>query len=103
MRLLRAVAQLQKMNLPEAAALLRQRGRLTFGYYSFPPAHWRRLSTTEPLNKVLREFRERLRAIGSISEDNAAALMASARLRYVARTAWGRQWIDLTKSKPSEG
>jgi transposase-like protein len=99
-RLVQAVAQLQAIQLPEAAALLGQIGEQTLSYYAYPENHWRRLNNLKPLHKVLREFRERARVLGSASDGAAAVLLVSARLRHIARTIWGRRrYLDMTSRK----
>jgi len=84
-------AGLRKEDLAGAAALVERSAGFLFSYFDFPPGHWSRLQDIEPLKKTLNMFRERIRIIGPVPDEEALVLMAGARLRYVSRMTWGRR------------
>ena len=60
----------------------------TLGYYGFPEAHWRRIRTNNPLERILREIRRRSRVVGAFPDGQSALKLAAARLRYIAGSEW---------------
>ena len=56
---------------------------------SFPRAHWLKIRTTNPLERIMREIRRRTRVVGAFPDGNAALLLVAARLRHIAGTRWG--------------
>jgi transposase-like protein len=92
-----AVAEkLEGMRLKKAAELVREGVAETFAYYAFPPEHWRKLRTNNPLERLLREIRRRTRVVGSFPDGRSALMLAAARLRHVAGTKWGSQrYMDM--------
>ena len=86
----KAVAEkLEGMKLKKAARLVRDGIAETFSYYAFPPEHWRKLRTNNPLERLLREIRRRTRVVGCFPDGRSALMLAAARLRHVAGTKWG--------------
>jgi transposase-like protein len=61
---------------------------LTITYHHFPEAHWRRIRTNNPLERMLREIRRRTRVVGAFPDGQSALNLAAARLRYVAGSGW---------------
>jgi transposase-like protein len=57
-------------------------------YYAFPEAHWRRIRTNNPLERILREIRRRSRVVGAFPDGQSALNLAAARLRYIAGSEW---------------
>ena len=52
---LRVVAKLRDLRLTKAAELVEMGVAETLAYYEFPEAHWRRIRTNNPLERILRE------------------------------------------------
>ena len=100
------VSKLRQMRLPNAAALVEKRIEETFSYYRFPPQHWRRIRTNNPLERIIREIRRRTRVVGSFPDGNAVLMLVAARLRHIAATKWGlRRYLKmelLTEVKETE-
>ena len=53
------VERLKQMKLKNAALLVAEGIEDTLSYYAFPPEHWRRIRTNNPLERILREVRRR--------------------------------------------
>lgn len=83
------IEKLEQMRLPAAAQKLRDSIEETFAYYSFPETHWRRIRTNNPLERLMREIRRRTKVVGAFPDGHSALMLAAARLRHVAGTAWG--------------
>ena len=61
---LQVVAKLPASRLSKAAELVETDVAETLAYYAFPEAHWRRVRTNNPLERILREIRRRSRVVG---------------------------------------
>ena len=62
----------------------------------FPMEHWRRIRTNNPLERIIREIRRRMRVVGSFPDGHPALMLSAARLRHVAGTRWGtRKYLDM--------
>ena len=82
------VASLQAMKLPRAADKVAEIFDETLTYYAFPPEHWRRLRSNNPLERLMREIRRRTRVVGAFPDGNSCLNLAAARLRHIAGTEW---------------
>jgi len=82
------VAKLREQRLTRAAELVENAVEETFGYYTFPEEHWRRIRTNNPLERILREIRRRTRVVGAFPDGQSALNLAAARLRHVAGSEW---------------
>ena len=82
------VAKLRALRLTKAAELVETGVGETLAYYEFPEAHWRRIRTNNPLERILREIRRRSRVVGAFPDGNSALNLAAARLRHIAGTRW---------------
>ena len=72
----------------------------TLTYYHFPREHRRRLRTNNPLERILREVRRRMRVVGAFPDGNSALMLVAARLRYFAGTNWGtRRYLRMNLLK----
>ena len=61
-----------------------------------PPAHWIRIRTNNPLERLLREIRRRTRVVGSFPDGHSALMLSAARLRHIAGTKWGtRRYLTM--------
>jgi putative transposase len=81
--------KLLAMKLPKAAQIMKEGIEETLSYMGFPREHWLRIRTTNPLERINREIRRRTRVVGAFPDGNAAVLLVTARLRYIAGTRWG--------------
>ena len=70
---LRRLAVRLEPSYPDAARLLLQAEDEILTYKDFPPEHWRRIHSTNPLERVNKEVRRRTRVIG-IFPDRSATL-----------------------------
>jgi putative transposase len=50
-------------------------------HYTFPPEHWEALRTTNPIERVNKEFKRRSRAMEVVSADGLKALLAFTAIR----------------------
>ena len=82
------VAKLRTSRLTKAAELVETGVAETLTYYEFPEAHWRRIRTNNPLERIMREIRRRTRVVGAFPDGNSALNLAAARLRHIAGTRW---------------
>ena len=85
------VEKLREMRLKEAATKINDSIQETLTFYSFPPPHWRRIRTNNPLERIMREIRRRTRVVGAFPDGNSALMLAAARLRHIAGTQWGHK------------
>ena len=93
----RAVIQkLKEQKLSGAAKKIEDSIDETLTYYDFPSAHWRRIRTNNPLERILREVRRRTRVVGAFPDGNSALMLVAARLRHIAGTRWGtRRYLNM--------
>lgn len=90
--------KLETLKLGKAAALVREGVSETLAYMAFPREHWVRLRTNNMLERLMREIRRRTRVVGNFPDGDAAVMLVSARLRYIAGTKWGsRRYLDMDK------
>lgn len=82
------VEKLKKMKLREAAKKIEESIAETLAYYDFPSAHWRRIRTNNPLERIMREIRRRTNVVGAFPDGNSALMLVAARLRHIAGTRW---------------
>ena len=82
------IAKLEKMKLGQAAEKVRESIGQTLSYYDFPSAHWRRIRTNNPLERVMREIRRRTNVVGAFPDGNSALMLVAARLRHISGTRW---------------
>lgn len=93
------VAQkLSAMKLGQAAAFVRESVQQTLRYMSYPPEHWLRIRTNNPLERVMKEIKRRTKVVGSFPDGRSALMLSAARLRHVAGTRWGtRKYLDMDR------
>lgn len=82
------IGKLEKMKLKQAAQKIRESINETLSYYYFPSAHWRRIRTNNPLERIMREIRRRTNVVGAFPDGNSALMLVAARLRHIAGTRW---------------
>lgn len=83
------IKKLKSQKLIQAALVVQKSIDETLSYYDFPDAHWRRIRTNNPLERILREVRRRTRVVGAFPDGNSALMLVAARLRHIAGTRWG--------------
>ena len=83
------IQKLQERKLGQAAEKIKASVLETLTYYEFPSAHWRRIRTNNPLERVLREVRRRTRVVGAFPDGQSALMLVAARLRHIAGSRWG--------------
>lgn len=97
------IEKLTSQKLPKAAQIVREGIEDTITYYDFPDAHWRRVRTNNPLERILREVRRRTRVVGAFPDGNSALMLVAARLRHIAGTRWGtRRYLNMNLLKEME-
>ncbi len=90
------VKKLKGRKLHQAAEVVRNGIADTLAYYDFPDAHWRRIRTNNPLERILREVRRRTRVVGAFPDGNSALMLVAARLRHIGGTRWGtRRYLNM--------
>ena len=81
--------KLEGMKLYKAAKMVNDNIIETLTYYDFPSAHWVRIRTNNPLERIMREIRRRTKVVGAFPDGNSALMLVAARLRHIAGTKWG--------------
>ena len=72
----------------KAAEMVAENAHETLSYYAFPPEHWRRIRTNNPLERLMKEIRRRTRVVGAFPDGKSCLNLAAARLRHMAGTTW---------------
>ena len=90
------IEQLRAMRLGGVAEIVSDAIEETLTYYAFPPQHWIKLRTNNPMERLLREARRRTKVIGAFPDGQSALMLVAARLRHVSATYWGlRKYMNL--------
>ncbi len=90
------IATLRDMRLGKAAALVEAKIHETLTYYNYPQAHWIKLKTNNPMERIMREIRRRTKVVGAFPDGESALMLVSARLRHIASTSWGtRRYMSM--------
>jgi len=82
---------------PEAMKVIKDGVEETLSYYQFPSLHWRKIRTTNVVERLNREIRRRTNVVGSFPDGKSAILLVCARLRWVTNRSWGNQRYILMK------
>lgn len=97
------IKKLEKMKLGQAAKKVRDSIEETLAYYDFPHAHWRRIRTNNPLERIMREIRRRTNVVGAFPDGNSALMLVAARLRHIAGTRWStKRYLNMDLLKEME-
>ena len=100
---LRVVTKLRALRLTKAAELVETGVVETLAYYEFPEAHWRRIRTNNPLERILREIRRRTRVVGAFPDGQSALNLAAARLRHIAGSEWStKRYLNMELLKDQQ-
>lgn len=90
------IATLRDMRLGKAAELVEAKIHETLTYYNDPQAHWIKLKTNNPMERIMREIRRRTKVVGAFPDGESALMLVSARLRHIASTSWGtRRYMSM--------
>jgi putative transposase len=91
------------MKLSQAAKKVEEGISETLSYYEFPSAHWLRIRTNNPLERVMREIRRRTNVVGAFPDGNSALMLVAARLRHIAGTRWSiKRYLNMDLLKEME-
>ena len=100
----RVIEKLRASRLTRAAELAEAGVKETLTYYGLPEEHWRRIRTNNPLQRILREIRRRIRVVGAFPDGHSALNLAAARLRHIAGTAWlTKRYLNIELLKDQRG
>lgn len=90
------VEKLKDMKLQAAAELVEKSIHETFAYYAYPPQHWLKIKTNNPMERLLKEARRRTKVVGAFPDGTSALMLVAARLRHVSSTSWGtRKYMNM--------
>jgi transposase-like protein len=90
------VQKLRAMKLKAAADLVEKSIHETFAYFAYPPQHWLKIKTNNPMERLLKEARRRTKVVGAFPDGNSALMLVAARLRHVSSTTWGtRKYMNM--------
>ena len=90
------VSKLKAMKLRAAAELVENAIHETLTFFAYPPQHWLKLKTNNPMERLLKEARRRTKVVGAFPDGHSALMLVSARLRHVSATAWGtRKYMNM--------
>ena len=88
--------------LPEAMTVLDRGFTAATQFYAFPEAHWRRLRTTNGLERLHGEIKRRIRSVGAFP-DRASALRLITAVALRTAEAWAsRRYLDLSLLQTQE-
>lgn len=91
------VANLKAIKLRAAAELVESSIQETLTFFSYPPQHWIKLKTNNPMERLLKEARRRTKVVGAFPDGHSALMLVAARLRHVSATTWGTRKYMNTK------
>ena len=83
------VEKLREMKLYAAAKKVENGIEETLTFMHFPSQHWRKIRTTNVLERLNKEIKRRTRSVGAFPDGNSALMLVCARLRYVEQSNWG--------------
>jgi putative transposase len=90
------IRKLRAMKLKAAAELIEKSIHETFAYFAYPPQHWLKIKTNNPMERLLREARRRTKVVGAFPDGNSALMLVAARLRHVSSSTWGtRKYMNM--------
>ena len=82
--------------LPEAMACLQGGFAAATVFYTFPQAHWKKIRTTNGLERLHGEIKRRIRAVGAFP-DRASALRLVTAVALKVAAIWGdRRYMDVS-------
>jgi len=60
----------------------------TFAYFAYPPQHWLKIRTNNPMERLLKEARRRTKVVGAFPDGKSALMLVAAILdvNYLGRS-----------------
>ena len=90
------IKKLKAMKLRAAAELVQNSIHETLAYYAYPPQHWLKIRTNNPMERLLKEARRRTKVVGAFPDGQSALMLVAATLRHVSATTWGtRKYMNM--------
>lgn len=95
-KLLKAFANRWQKELPEAVECLVNGFADASTFFEFPKPHWKRIRTTNGLERLHGEIKRRIRSVGAFPDrDSALRLVAAVAIQTAA--TWGdRRYLDMS-------
>ena len=85
-----------EQELPEAMACLTSALAAATTFYAFPPSHWKKIRTTNGLERLHGEIKRCTKAVGAFP-DRASALRLITAVALKVTTIWGdRRYVDVS-------
>ena len=88
--------------LPEAMATLDGGFAAATQFYAFPKAHWRRIKTTNGLERLNAELKRRTRSVGAFP-DRSSALRLITAVAIAVTQSWGQRfYLDMSQMNAAD-
>jgi putative transposase len=85
------IAKLKVMELRVVAEFIERKIGETLTYYVYLSTHWRQIRTNNPLERIIREIRQRTPVVGAFPDGQSVLMLVAARRRHIASTRWGKR------------
>lgn len=90
----RVVERYMKL-LPASMKILMQGLEETLTYYSFPAGHWKKIRTTNCMERLIKEIRRRTKVVGAFPDEESCLLLVTARAK-AQEQAWSqRRYLNM--------
>jgi putative transposase len=102
----RVVKKLETMKLKKASRHVDENIEETLRYMEFPPEHWKRIRTNNPIERIMKEIKRRTKVVGAFPDGESAVMLTAARLRHIATSKWSTKKylnIDLLREMDMKG
>jgi len=83
------IEKLKEMKLYAAAKKVENGIEETLTFMNFPSQHWRKIRTTNVLERLNKEIKRRTKSVGAFPDGNSALMLVCARLKYLEQSNWG--------------
>jgi len=81
--------------LPASMKILMQGLEETLTYYSFPAAHWKKIRTTNCMERLIKEIRRRTKMIGAFPDEESCLLLVTARAKAQEQARSQRRYLNM--------
>ena len=78
-------------SLPAAVRVLKKGLEESLTYFRYPAKHWSRIRTNNPLERLLREVKRRLKVVSVFPDVESALMLATARLKWTQERTWSQK------------
>jgi len=78
-------------SLPGAVRILKRGLEESLTYFRYPAKHWSRIRTNNPLERLLREVKRRLKVVSVFPDVESALTLATARLKWTQEKTWSQK------------